>query len=168
MEEKIISQRITTNLWFDKQAEEAVQFYTTVFKKSKIGNVTHYVEEGFAHHQKPTGSVMTIEFSLDGQEFIALNGGPMFKFNEAISLIVNCKDQNEVDYYWEHLGDGGDEKAQVCGWLKDKFGVSWQVVPVVLNEMILDSDVAKVNRVLKAMFKMKKIDIATLEKAYQR
>lgn len=149
---------------FEKEAEEAVRFYTSIFKNSKIESIARYIEEGFEHHRKPAGSMMTIEFTLDGQEFLALNAGPIF--DEAISLIVNCEDQNEVDYYWKRLCEGGDEKAQVCGWLKDKFGVSWQVASLVLNEMILDPDVVKVNRVLKAMFQMKKINIAELEAAY--
>lgn len=151
---------------FEKEAEEAVRFYTSIFKNSKIESIARYTEEGFEHHRKSAGSIKTIEFTLDGQEFLALNGGPIFKFNEAISLIVNCEDQNEVDYYWKRLCEGGDEKAQVCGWLKDKFGVSWQVASLVLNEMILDPDVVKVNRVLKAMFQMKKINIAELEAVY--
>ena len=133
-------QKITPCLWFDDQAEEAVEFYTTVFRNSKIVKVARYGEAGYEIHGKPAGTVMTVAFELDGQALTALNGGPIFKFNEAISLQVNCETQEEVDYYWEKLSQGGDEKAQQCGWLKDKYGVSWQVVPVVLIEMLTDPD----------------------------
>ncbi|PPL01859.1 VOC family protein [Parapedobacter indicus] len=167
MEKRISSQKITPNLWFDNQAEEAARFYTSVFHDSRIGRTTRYTKEGFEHHQKPEGSVMTIEFIIEGQEFIALNGGPIFTFNEAISLVINCETQEEVDYYWEKLTEGGDERAQVCGWLKDRFGISWQVVPTLLNDMILDPDSAKVNRVLQVMFQSKKLDIARLKSAYE-
>jgi Uncharacterized protein conserved in bacteria len=167
MEKRISSQKITPNLWFDNQAEEAVQFYTSVFKDAKIGRISRYTKDGYEHHQKPEGSVMTIEFIIEGQEFVALNGGPLFTFNESISFVINCDKQEEVDYYWEKLSEGGDENAQVCGWLKDKFGISWQVVPVVLNDMILDPDPEKVSRVLQCMFRMKKLDIAPLQAAYE-
>jgi Uncharacterized protein conserved in bacteria len=167
MEKRISSQKISPNLWFDDQAEEAVQFYTSVFRDARIGRVTRYTKDGVEYHQKKEGSVMTIEFIIEGQEFVALNGGPLFEFNESVSFIVNCESQEEVDYYWERLTEGGDEKAQVCGWLKDKFGVSWQVVPTVLNDMILDPDPEKVSRVLQVMFKMKKLDIAPLKAAYE-
>ncbi|MGK6351803.1 VOC family protein [Parapedobacter sp. DT-150] len=166
MEKRISSQKITPNLWFDNQAEEAVNFYTSVFKDSKIGRITRYTKDGIEQHQQRVGSVMTIEFIIEGQEFVALNGGPIFTFNESISFIVNCETQEEIDYYWGKLAEGGDESAQVCGWLKDKFGVSWQVVPAILNDMVLDPDPAKVSRVLQAMFQMKKLDVTLLKKAY--
>lgn len=159
-------QKITSNLWFDKQAEEAVKFYTSVFKNSKIGRIARYGNEGQDIHGMPEGSVMTIQFWLEGQEFVALNGGPIFKFNEAISFIVNCNTQEEIDNYWEKLSSGGDKKAQVCGWLKDKFGLSWQIVPVALPEMLSDPDTEKSQRVMKVMLQMKKLDIATLEDAF--
>jgi len=138
-----VTQKITPCLWFDDQAEEAVDFYTAIFKKSRIANIARYGEAGHDVHGKPAGTVMTLAFELDGQTFTALNGGPIFKFNEAISSQVNCDTQEEVDYYWEKLSEGGDEKAQQCGWLKVKYGVSWQVVPRVLPEMITDPDTEK-------------------------
>jgi predicted 3-demethylubiquinone-9 3-methyltransferase (glyoxalase superfamily) len=159
-------QKITANLWFDKQAEEAAKFYVSVFKNSKIGRISHYTEEGFEVHGMPAGTAMTVEFQLEGQNFVALNGGPHFKFSEAVSFIINCDNQEEVDYYWNKLGEGGDPKAQVCGWLKDKFGLSWQVTPTVLDDMIADPDKNKANRAMRAMLKMKKLDIAELERAY--
>lgn len=165
MEHKL--QKITPNFWFDQQAEEAVQFYLSVFKESRIGRTTRYGKTGQEIHGMPEGTVMTIDFQLEGMEFVALNGGPAFQFNEAISLIINCESQEEVDYYWNRLTEGGDEKAQVCGWLKDKFGVSWQVVPVALNEMLTDSDTEKVQRVTTAFLQMKKIDLAVLQQAYE-
>jgi predicted 3-demethylubiquinone-9 3-methyltransferase (glyoxalase superfamily) len=160
-------QKITSNLWFDKEAEEAAKFYTSVFKNSRIGTISRYGKEGFEIHQMPAGTVMTVQFYLEDQEFLALNGGPHFKFNEAISFIVNCNSQVEVDYYWEKLKEGGDEKAQMCGWLKDKFGLSWQIVPGVLPEMLTDADPKKSQPVMKAMLQMKKIDIETLKRAYE-
>ena len=168
METRISNLKITPNLWFDNEAEDAVKFYTSIFKDSKIGRISYYTKDGFEFHQKPEGSVMTIEFIIEGQEFVALNGGPLFKFNESISFIINCETQAEIDYYWGNLTEGGDEKAQVCGWLKDKFGVSWQVVPTVLNDMILDPDPAKVSRVTQVMFQMKKLYIAPLKEAYEK
>ncbi|MEP6606107.1 MAG: VOC family protein, partial [Nitrosospira sp.] len=150
----------------DNQAEEAVEFYTGIFPNSKILIISRYGEAGQEVHGKTAGSVMTIAFELDGQAFTALNGGPMFKFNEAISFQINCETQEEVDYYWEKLSEGGDEKAQQCGWLKDKYGVSWQVVPKVLPEMVSNPDSEKSQRAMKAMLQMKKIDIAELERAY--
>jgi predicted 3-demethylubiquinone-9 3-methyltransferase (glyoxalase superfamily) len=159
-------QKITTNFWFDKQAEEAVKCYTSIFKNSKIGKITRYGRERHEINGISEGTVMTVAFQLEGQEFVALNGGPQFSFTEAISFIVNCESQEEVDYYWEKLSEGGDEKAQVCGWLKDKFGVSWQIIPVVLIEMISDPDPEKSERVTKAMLQMKKMDIKTLKQAY--
>ncbi len=144
-----------------------MNFYTSIFKNSKIGNITRYGEAGYEIHGKPAGTVLTIEFELNGQAFTALNGGPMFKFNEAISFQVNCESQEEVDYYWEKLSEGSDEKAQQCGWLKDKYGLSWQVVPIVLVEMLLDKDPKKSERVMNALFQMKKLDIAKLKQAYE-
>lgn len=158
-------QKITSNLWFDRQAEEAAKFYTSVFKNSKIGKVTHYGKEGQEIHGMPEGTVMTVEFWLEGQQFIGLNGGPHFKFSEAISFIVNCENQEEVDYYWDKLREGGDEKAQMCGWLKDKFGLSWQIVPAILPKLFTDSNAEKSQRVMKVMLQMKKLDIAKLEEA---
>ncbi|MFJ7930188.1 VOC family protein [Peribacillus sp. NPDC096622] len=159
-------QKITTNLWFDSQAEEAAKFYTSIFENSKIGRITSYGNEGNQIHGKPQGTVMTVEFELEGQAFVALNGGPQFKFTEAISFIIHCEDQKELDYYWEKLSEGGDEKAQVCGWLKDQFGVSWQIVPANLTEMVNDSNPEKSERMMKALLQMKKIDIKTLNQAY--
>lgn len=166
MKKRISNQKITTNLWFNKNAEEAVNFYLTIFKDTKTGRTTRYGKEGFEIHGIPEGTVMTIEFMLEGQEFVALNGGSHFQFNEAISFIINCDTQQEVDYYWDKLAEGGDPRSQVCGWLKDKFGVSWQVVPQVLTDMLQDPDTEKVARVTQALFKMKKLDIAGLEAAF--
>jgi predicted 3-demethylubiquinone-9 3-methyltransferase (glyoxalase superfamily) len=157
---------ITPCLWFDNQAEEAARFYTAVFKNSKIVNMTRYGEAGHEVHGQAAGTVLTVEFELDGHPFTALNGGPVFKFNEAISFQVHCDTQEEVDYYWEKLSEGGDEKAQQCGWLKDKYGVSWQVVPSVLPSMLNDPDSEKSGRVMTAMLQMKKMDIDTLKEAY--
>ena len=161
-----VTQKITPCLWFDDQAEEAVAFYTATFGNSKIVDVARYGEAGHETHGKPAGTVMTVAFELQGQSFTALNGGPMFKFNEAISFQVNCETQGEVDYYWEKLSEGGDARAQQCGWLKDKYGVSWQVVPRALVEMISDPDSEKSGRVMEAMLQMKKIDIDALKQAY--
>jgi predicted 3-demethylubiquinone-9 3-methyltransferase (glyoxalase superfamily) len=159
-------QKITPCLWFDSNAEEAVKFYTSIFKKSKIRRIARYTEEGYEIHGRPAGTVMTIEFELNGQTFTALNGGPVFRFNEAISFQVNCKSQEELDYYWEKLSKGGDEKAQQCGWLKDKYGVSWQIVPTVLGEMLQGKDTEISSRIMKALLQMKKLDIKTLKQAY--
>ena len=159
-------QKITSNLWFDTQAEEAAKFYTSIFKNSKIGKISRYGKEGYEIHKRPEGTVMVVQFYIEEQEFTALNGGPHFKFNEAISFIVNCNSQEEVDYYWEKLSEGGDEKAQMCGWLKDKFGLSWQIVPTVLAEMLTDPDPKKSQPVMKVMLQMKKIDIETLKRAF--
>ena len=159
-------QKITSNLWFDNQAEEAAKFYTSVFKNSRMGKISRYGKEGFEIHKMPEGTVMTVQFYLEGQEFLALNGGPIFQFNEAISFIINCISQEEVDHYWGKLTKGGNEKAQVCGWLKDKFGLSWQVIPTILPEMLTDPDPKKSQPVMKAMLQMKKIDIETLNRAY--
>ena len=160
-------QKISPCLWFDDKAEEAAKFYTSFFKDSKIGDVTRYGKEGYEIHGKEEGTVMTVEFEIEGQKFLGLNGGPIFKFNEAISFQVYCETQEEVDYYWEKLSEGGDEKAQVCGWLKDKYGVSWQIVPIILIEMLKDKDSEKSQKVMKAMLQMHKLDISTLKKAYE-
>jgi predicted 3-demethylubiquinone-9 3-methyltransferase (glyoxalase superfamily) len=159
-------QKITPCLWFDHQGEEAAQFYTSIFRNSRIVRMSRYGEAGYEVHRKPAGTVMTVAFELDGQAFTALNGGPLFKFNEAISLQVHCETQEEVDYYWERLAVGGDEQAQRCGWLKDKYGASWQVVPTILIEMLSDPDAEKSQRAMQAMLQMKKIDIDKLKQAY--
>jgi predicted 3-demethylubiquinone-9 3-methyltransferase (glyoxalase superfamily) len=161
-----IIQMITPCLWFDHQAEEAARFYAAIFRNSKIVGITRYGEAGREIHGKPAGSVLTVAFELDGQAFTALNGGPTLKFNEAISFQVNCRTQPELDYYWGKLSEGGDDKAQQCGWLKDKYGVSWQVVPNMLAAMMQDPDPARSGRVMEAVLKMKKLDIAELERAY--
>jgi predicted 3-demethylubiquinone-9 3-methyltransferase (glyoxalase superfamily) len=177
-------------LWFDNQAEEAVKFYVSIFsavggsppafighnrragasggRNSKIGSVTRYDEAAAKAAGRPMGSVMIATFELEGQKFVALNGGPLFKFTEAISFVVNCESQEEVDHYWNRLSEGGDAKAQQCGWLKDKFGVSWQIVPTVLGELLGDPDPVKSQRVMKAMLQMKKIDIKTLNQAHEQ
>ena len=162
-----VTQRITPCLWFDNQAEEAVAFYTSVFKNSRIVSVVRYGEAGHDIHGRQAGTVMTVAFELDGQAFTALNGGPVFQFNEAISLQVNCATQEEVDHYWEKLSEGGDETAQQCGWLKDKYGVSWQVVPTALFEMIDDPQSERSQRVTEALLKMKKLDIEELRRVYE-
>ena len=158
-------QRITPCLWFDDQAEEAVAFYTGIFKNSRVVNVSRYGDAGREIHGKAPGTVMVVAFELDGQAFTALNGGPMFEFNEAVSLQVGCETQEEVDYYWEKLSEGADEAAQQCGWLKDRYGLSWQVVPNVLGELISDPDPERSQRAMQAMLQMKKIDIAGLTRA---
>ena len=159
-------QKITPCLWFDNQAEEAVNFYSSIFNNSKIRSVVRYGEEGAKVSGRPTGTVMTVTFQLEGQEFMALNGGPYFKFTEAISLLVNCKTQEEMDELWEKLSVGGE--TGVCGWLKDKYGLSWQIVPTVLGEMMQDKDSEKTETVMKALHQMKKLDIKRLEQAYGR
>lgn len=159
--------KITPCLWFDEQAEEAVEFYTGIFPNSKVLAVARYGEVGQEVHRKQPGSVMTIAFELDGQRFTALNGGPIFRFNEAISFQVDCANQHEVDFYWDKLGAGGDPAAQQCGWLKDKYGASWQVVPKVLTEMLGDGESERSQRVMGAMMGMKKLDIAQLRRAYE-
>ena len=160
-------QKITPCLWFDDRAEEAAKFYTSIFKNSKIGDVTRYGKEGYEIHGREAGTVMTIDFEIEGQKFVGLNGGPIFKFNEAISFQVHCETQKEVDYYWEKLSEGGDEKAQQCGWLKDKYGVSWQIVPTVLGRMLQDKNAKKSQRVMKALLQMHKLDIKILKQAYE-
>ena len=159
-------QKITPSLWFDHQAEEAAKFYTSIFKNSKAGRILWYSERAAEKTGRPIGSVLTIEFEIESQKFVALNGGPLFKFNESISFVVNCETQEEVDYFWEKLtADGGEESA--CGWLKDKFGVSWQIVPTVLIDMLHDKDSEKSERVTNAMLQMQKIDISKLKTAYE-
>jgi len=151
--------RITPFLWFDNQAEEAMNFYTSIFKNSKTGSITRYGDAG----PGPKGSVMTASFELDGQEFVALNGGPLFKFTEAISFVVNCENQKEIDYYWEKLLEGGQPSQ--CGWLKDKYGLSWQIVPTELPKLFQNKDPEKTKRVMSAMMKMVKLDIDVLKNA---
>ncbi|HWL36172.1 MAG TPA: VOC family protein [Frankiaceae bacterium] len=154
-----MGQRITTNLWFDTEAEEAAEFYCSIFKNSRIVNVARYTDAG----PRPAGMVMVVEFELDGQRFVAINGGPEFPFSEAFSLQVNCEDQAEVDYYWERLTEGGEEVQ--CGWLKDRYGVSWQVTPKGMEEVFSDPDPSKAERAMRAMFGMKKLDLAALQAA---
>jgi len=161
-----VVQKITPCLWFDGQAQEAAEFYTAIFKNSKIVKIARYGDAGHGVHGMLAGTVMVVAFELDGQAFTALNGGPMFTFTEAISFQVDCETQEDVDYYWNKLSKGGDERAQQCGWLKDKFGVSWQVVPRALPEMMSDPDSVRSGRVMEAMLQMKKIDIDGLKRAY--
>ena len=158
-------QKITPFLWFDKNAEEAVKFYASIFKNSKVGSLTRYDEASANVSGQQAGSVMTAAFQLEGQDFVAINGGPHFKFTEAISFVINCETQKEVDYYWDRLSEGGDPKAQQCGWLKDKFGVSWQIVPTILNKLLQDKNPGKSKRVVEALLRMKKLDIKALEQA---
>jgi len=157
------SQKIVPCLWFDDQAEDAAKFYISIFPDSKVKKVARYPQAGREVHGRPPGSAMTVEFELNGQTFTALNGGPHFRFNEAVSLQVFCQSQEEIDDYWEKLSDGGDENAQMCGWLKDKYGFSWQIVPAVLGELM--SDAARAERVMAVLLKMKKLDIEKLEAA---
>jgi predicted 3-demethylubiquinone-9 3-methyltransferase (glyoxalase superfamily) len=161
-----VLKKITPCLWFDDQAEAAAKFYTGIFKNSRILKIARYGKAGHEIHKRPAGSVMTVAFELEGQSFTALNGGPIFKFNEAISFQVMCETQEEVDYYWDRLSQGGDKNAQQCGWLKDQYGVSWQVVPRVLIEMVGDPDSEKSQRAMQAMLQMKKLDIEKLKRAY--
>ena len=156
-------QKITPFLWFDNKAEEAVKFYKSIFKKSRIGKIARYPEGAEKTTGRPPGSVMTIEFEIEGQKFVALNGGPVFKFTEAVSFVVNCKTQKEVDYYWKKLSAGGKEVQ--CGWLQDKYGLSWQIVPTALGELMSSKDGAKAQRVMQAMLKMVKLDIKKLKQA---
>jgi predicted 3-demethylubiquinone-9 3-methyltransferase (glyoxalase superfamily) len=155
----VMKQRIVPNLWFDTEAEEAAEFYTAVFPSSRIVNVTHYTEAG----PRPAGTVMTVEFELDGQRFIGINGGPEFKFDEAVSFEIECEDQEEIDYYWDSLTEGGRESQ--CGWLKDRFGLSWQVVPTGMEELFADLNKSRAERAMKAMLGMSKLDIAALRNA---
>lgn len=158
-------QRITPFLWFNTDAEEAVRLYTGIFANSKIVTTVRYSDAAAVGAGMPKGTVMTVEFELDGQRFVAINGGPHFKFTEAVSFVVNCDSQDEVDYFWDKLAAGGDPKAQQCGWLKDKFGVSWQVVPRALPQLLSNPDPEKAGRVAQAMFKMKKLDLNVLQSA---
>lgn len=161
-----IKQRIRPCLWFDDQAEEAARFYTGIFPNSRIVQVTRYSDAGREVHGRPAGSVMTVVFELDGHPFMGLNGGPHFTFNEAVSFEIHCASQEEIDHYWERLSEGGDPKAQQCGWLKDRFGLSWQVVPTEMEEMIADESSPGAKRVMEAMLEMKKLDLAELRRAY--
>lgn len=163
----VLSGRIAPCLWFDSQAEEAARYYVSIFKNSRITGITRYSKAGFEIHGRPAGSIMLVAFELDGHGFTALNGGPQFKFNEAISLQVLCDTQAEIDYYWEKLGAGGDPRAQVCGWLKDRYGLSWQVVPRLEAFFYQDEKSPGAERAMEAILKMKKIDIAALQRAYQ-
>ena len=159
-------QKINLCLWFDQQAEEAADFYTSIFKNSKILNIARYGQSGAEVSGRPQGSVMTVTFELDGEEFMALNGGPIFTFSPAISLIVNCETQQEIDHFWDKLSKGG--AIEQCGWLKDKYGISWQIVPTILSQMMLDKDAKKSESVMQAMLPMKKLEIQTLKQAYDR
>lgn len=159
-------QKIQPSLWFDSEAEQAANYYVNIFKNSSLGDISYYPGTGQEIHGKPEGSVATVEFTLEGHQFLALNGGPLFKFNEAISLIVNCDSQEEIDYYWNSLTTGGDPNAQQCGWLKDKYGLSWQINATQLNKMLLDKDKEKVTRAFATMMNMKKLDIKELQKAF--
>ena len=158
-------QKITPFLWFEDQAEEAVGFYVSIFKNSRIGRIARYGEEGAAVSGRPAGSVMTIDFEIEGHEFTALNGGPVFTFSPAISFVVNCQSQAEIDHLWEQLSAGGHQ--QQCGWLTDKYGVTWQIVPAALVQMLQDPDAAKAKRVMQAMLQMVKLDITGLKRAYE-
>ena len=161
----IVKQKITPCLWFDDQAEDAAKFYVSVFKNSKLGEISRYGKEGFEIHGRKAGTVMTAEWEIEGQKFVGLNGGPQFKFSEAISFQIMCEDQKEIDHFWSKLTAGGQEGP--CGWLKDKFGLSWQVVPTALIDMLKDPDTAKSQRVTKAFLQMKKFDIAELKRAFE-
>lgn len=158
--------QITPCLWFDSEAEQAARFYVGIFKNAKLGRISYYPKVGQEQHGKPAGSVLTVEFELDGTPFLALNGGPVFKFNEAVSLMVSCETQDEVDYFWEQLGAGGDPSAQACGWLRDRYGLSWQVVPTLALKLFTDPNRTKAERAFQAMMKMKKMDIKTLQEAF--
>jgi predicted 3-demethylubiquinone-9 3-methyltransferase (glyoxalase superfamily) len=158
-------QKITPNLWFDSNAEDAANFYVSIFKNSGIKRISRYTKAGHDVHKRTAGSVMTVEFTLEGENFVALNGGPEFKFSEAVSFVVNCESQKEIDFYWDKLSAGGDMRAQQCGWLKDKFGLSWQITPTRLSDLMADPDREKAERAMEAMLKMKKISIEELEAA---
>jgi predicted 3-demethylubiquinone-9 3-methyltransferase (glyoxalase superfamily) len=157
---------ITPCLWFDGEAEDAARFYTGIFPNSKITSISHYGEAGREVHGQPAGKVLTVAFELDGRPFTALNGGPQFKFNEAVSFQIPCRNQEEIDYYWDKLTAGGDARAQQCGWLKDRYGLSWQVFPAAVMEMLQDQDRKKADRVMQAIMEMRKMDLAALERAY--
>ena len=158
-------QKLTSCLWFDGQAEAAARFYVSVFKNAKLGRISHYPNEGQDVHQQPEGKVLVVEFEIEGQKFIGLNGGPQFKLSEAVSFVVNCETQAEIDYFWDKLGGDGGEPGP-CGWLKDKFGLSWQVAPAMIGQWISDPDKNKSARVFAAVMKMGKLDIAELQRAY--
>ncbi len=160
-------QKITPFLWFDGQAEDAAKFYTGIFPNSRITHINRYGETGYDVHGRPAGSVMTVSFELDGQSFTAINGGPQFQFNEAISFQVTCETQQEVDYYWSRLSEEVGEDVGQCGWLRDRFGLSWQIVPAVLPKLISDPNPARSGRVMNALLQMKKLDIGELERAYE-
>jgi predicted 3-demethylubiquinone-9 3-methyltransferase (glyoxalase superfamily) len=162
-----VSNKISSCLWFDTQAEEAANFYCSVFKDSQIIKIAHYGKAGHEIHKMPEGAVLTVEFELNGSRFLALNGGPLFKFNEAVSFVIDCDTQEEIDYYWDKLTEGGDKRAQQCGWLKDKYGLSWQVVPAKLGEFMSGKDREKTDRMMTVMLQMKKMDIKALEQAYE-
>jgi len=172
MEEQVIkitrsdTQKITPFLWFDKQAVDAVNFYVSVFKDSKVNTVTRYGDTGSKASGRQKGSVMTVAFRIEGQEFVAINGGPLFRITPAVSFVVSCDTQEEIDYYWYKLSEGGDEKAQQCGWLSDKFGVSWQIVPAIWEEMIGKAGSEKSEKLMQAILTMKKIDLETIRKVY--
>jgi predicted 3-demethylubiquinone-9 3-methyltransferase (glyoxalase superfamily) len=163
-ETEMSTQKITPHLWFEDNAEEAAKFYTSIFKNSRVIDIAHYEESAAEVSGRPKGTVMTVRFELEGQQFMALNGGPIFKFSPAISFLVSCETQQEIDNLWEKLSEGGEQEQ--CGWLKDKFGVSWQIVPNILGEMMQDKDAEKSEKVMKALIQMKKIDIQSLQKAY--
>ncbi|MCX6230965.1 MAG: VOC family protein [Bacteroidetes bacterium] len=157
-------QEMTICLWYDSDAEEAVQFYTSIFRDSSIGEVSRFGKEGFEHHGKPEGTAMAVNFTLNQMKFIALNGGPIFKFNEAISIMISCDTQDEIDHYWYSLTEEGEEGP--CGWLKDKYGVSWQIVPSILSQYLTDKDAVKRSRISQLVFQMKKFDIEKIKNAY--
>jgi len=159
------SQSMAICLWFDTQAEEAARFYTSIFKNSSIGNITRFGKEGFEVHGMPEGTAMTVDFELNGMKFIAINGGPIFKFSEAISIVVNCENQEEIDHYWEHLTLEGE--ASQCGWLKDKFGVSWQIIPTILPKFFAEQDPEKKSRVMGTLYQMTKFNIQAMKEAYE-
>jgi len=158
--------KITPCLWFDSEAEDAARFYTGIFPNSKITGISHYGEAGREVHGQPAGKVLTVAFELDGRPFTALNGGPQFKFNEAVSFQIPCRNQEEIDYYWDKLTAGGDARAQQCGWLKDRYGLSWQVFPAAVMDMLQDRDRKKADRVMQAIMEMRKMDLKALERAY--
>jgi predicted 3-demethylubiquinone-9 3-methyltransferase (glyoxalase superfamily) len=162
-----IVQKITPCLWFDRSAEEAANFYVSIFGNSGIETITRYGRQGFERHGMPEGTVQTVTFRLEGQHFTALNGGPRYTLSPAVSLVVHCESQAEVDHFWDKLGERGDPTWQVCGWLRDRFGLSWQVVPQALFSMIADKDAAKAGRVMAAVMQMRKLDLATLQRAYE-
>lgn len=164
----ISPQKITRCLWFDREAEEAARFYTSIFPHSAVRRTTYYGKEDYEIHGMPEGTVITVEFEIESQTFTALNGGPLFKFNEAVSFQVDCETQEEIDYYWQRLGEGGDKTAQQCGWLKDKYGVSWQIGSRAAAELLIDPHSDKSQRAMKAFPQMKKIDLKAIKQAYDK